>query len=76
MQILTREECKRILVRLGFKLGVSPRLIATLLLSDQDKADMMEGELSIEALECHVKVWMHNGIPDYNSDKTSKDYLY
>lgn len=65
MEVLTKEECKKILGRIGFKLGVSPNLIATRLLTDQDKLSMLEGELSIASLEESVKVWMANGMPDY-----------
>lgn len=61
----TREECKKILSKLGFKLGVSPALIATRLLSEDDKQDMVNGDVPMEALECAVKVWMENGMPDY-----------
>jgi len=59
------EECKSKLFRLGIKLGVSPRLIATRLLSQEDKDDMLKGLISDEALEAHVKVWMEFGMCDY-----------
>ncbi len=61
----TREECKRILSKLGFKFGVSPALIATRLLSEDDKNDMVNGELPLETLECAIQVWMKYGMPDY-----------
>jgi hypothetical protein len=61
----TKEECKKILSKLGFKLGVSPALIATRLLSEDDKQDMVNGDLPLESLECAIKTWMHNGMPDY-----------
>lgn len=61
----TREECKRVLSKLGFKLGVSPSLIATRLLSEDDKQDMLNGDLPIEALECAVMLWKDAGMPDY-----------
>lgn len=60
-----REECKRILSKLGFKLGVSPALISTRLLSIDNKTDMLNGDLTTDVLECHVDVWMANGMPDY-----------
>lgn len=65
MNLLTTDECKKILSKLGFKLGVSPKLIASRLLSDQDKNDMRIGELPIEALKCHIEAWMASGMPDY-----------
>jgi hypothetical protein len=61
----TQQECKKILFNLGLKLGVSPRLIATRLLSDEDKEDMVNGLIPLDALETHVKVWMDNKMPDY-----------
>lgn len=67
----TKDECKRILFRIGIKLGVSPNLIATRLLSEEDKQDMVNGLLSIESLECHVKVWMEASMPDYANGKTT-----
>lgn len=65
METLTKEECKKIISRLGFKFGVAPRLIAGRLLSDQDKIDMMEGNIPIASLEASVEVWRDNGMPDY-----------
>lgn len=66
----SRDECKKILSKLGFKLGVSPSLIATRLLSEDDKQDMVNGDLPLDALECHIKVWKDNGMPDYAHGKT------
>ena len=61
----TKEECQKIISKMGWLCGCSPRLIATRLLSEEDKQDMLSGELPIETLECAVKVWMSNGMPDY-----------
>ncbi len=44
--------------------------ISTHLLSDEDKQDMLNGDLSIEALAAHVKVWKRYGQPDYAHGKT------
>lgn len=68
----SKEDCKKILSKLGFKLGVSPKLIATRLLDDDDKNDMMYGFINIEELELAVKVWMDNGMPDYVEEKTRR----
>jgi hypothetical protein len=65
MTTLTDDQCKRILSKIGFKLGVSPALIATRLLSENDKQDMRNGDLSVEELELHVEIWRDNGCPDY-----------
>lgn len=72
----TRDECKRILSKIGLKLGVSPTLIATRLLSEDDKQDMVNGDVPIESLELHVKLWMDAGMPDYahGDDKPYKTY--
>jgi hypothetical protein len=66
----TKEECKRIISNVGWLCGCSPRLIATRLLSEDDKQDMLNGDLSLEVLECAVKVWMDNGMPDYANGLT------
>lgn len=50
---------------MGIKLGVSPRLISERLLSDNDKDDMREGLITIEALEANTVAWIKNGMPDY-----------
>jgi len=60
----TREECKRMISKTAFKCGVSPRLIATRLLSEDDKQDMLNGDLSLEVLEAHVNVWKEMGLPE------------
>jgi hypothetical protein len=68
--MLTKPECQKILFKIGIELGVSPKLIATRLLSEEDKQDMMNGDLSIEALTCHVKAWKENGMADYANGNT------
>lgn len=65
MTNLTDLDCKKILSKLGLKLGVSPKLIATRLLSEDDKQDMRNGDLPIDSLETHIRVWMDAGMPDY-----------
>jgi hypothetical protein len=61
---LTEMQCKRKLFNLGIKLGVSPKLIATRLLSNKDKQDMLDGLISDESLVTGVKVWMEGGMCD------------
>lgn len=70
MELITKEDCKKIISKLGIKLGVSPRLIGLRLLSNLDKNDMMAGDLSIEALESNICVWMNNGMPNYANGLT------
>lgn len=67
---LTKEECQKKLFQLGIKLGVSPKLISTRLLSNDDKHDMLNGLVTDEALLCHVKCWMQAGMPNYAEGKT------
>lgn len=67
----SKEECKRILSKIGFKLGVSPVLISTKLLSYDDKQDMMSGDLSIETLEANIAVWLEWGMPDCNKNNSN-----
>lgn len=62
---MTDEECKKVLFRCGIKYGVSPKLIALRLLSDDDKNDMREGLLPIASLECAIEAWIDAGYPDY-----------
>ena len=61
----SKDECKRILSRLGLTLGVSPNLISSRLLSPSDKELMLSGDVTYEHLLVHVKCWMDSGIPDY-----------
>ena len=63
----TKEECQKKLFYLGLKLGVSPRLIATRLLSEADKDDMLNGLLDDDSLETGVRVWRDNGMPEYSN---------
>ena len=59
---LTKEDCKRMLSRIGLKLGVSPTLISTILLSEEDKQDMLNGLISEDRLELFVSVWKSTGM--------------
>lgn len=70
--MLTKEDCKRILFKVGIKFGVSPRLISERLLDAQDKCDMLNGEVPIEYLEVAVKAWMDAGQPDYAHGLTAR----
>lgn len=65
----TIEQCKTMIFNCAIKCGVSPRLIAERLLSDEDKTDMLEGNLKISSLEKSVEVWKENGMPNYRSSK-------
>ena len=60
----TEQECKKILSKIGFKLGVSPSLISTKLLNKQDKQAMLNGEISEDILELFVSVWKSTGMHD------------
>jgi hypothetical protein len=69
----TKYECQRMMSKIGFKLGVSPRLISERLLDDLDKSNMMAGEISIALLEDHTVAFMESGFPDYAHGKTLSD---
>ena len=69
---LTKEDCKRILFKVGIKFGVSPKLISERLLDAQDKCDMLNGEVPIEYLEVAVQAWMDAGQPDYAKGLTAR----
>lgn len=73
----TKEECQKIISNMGWLLGVSPKLIATRLLSEADKTDMLNGDLTSEQLECAVTVWKRYGMPDYahgHTEPMKKNY--
>lgn len=65
----TKEQCQKLLFKIGLQLGVSPKLIATRLLSAEDKEDMLNGLITVDALVTGVTVWMSNGMPDYANGK-------
>lgn len=44
--------------------GVSPRLIRTLLISDEDYSELGKGEISQQILNMHVKLWKDGGCKD------------
>jgi hypothetical protein len=65
---LTQRQCQQLLFKIGMKLGVSPKLISSRLLSIEDKEDIMAGVIDSEYLETAVIVWMNNGMCDYVND--------
>ena len=67
---LTDKACKAIIIGVAKKFNVEPKLITTRLMSEDDKNDMRDGNLSHESFECHVKVWIRAGMPDYVHGKT------
>jgi hypothetical protein len=68
----TPQECKSKLFRIGMRLGVSPALISTRLLSTEDKHDMVNGLIDTATLETGVKVWVDAGMPDYAKGSTER----
>jgi hypothetical protein len=71
--MLTKEQCKRKLFNLGIKYGVSPRLIAQRLLSEEDKEDMLKGLVPDETLDLHVQLWKEYGMC-YHSNGSNLPY--
>lgn len=63
MTKLTDQECKKLIFRVAIQCGVSPNLITTKLLSDDDKQDMRNGELSEIAPLCHVTTFREAEFP-------------
>ena len=61
---LSDNKCKQIVRELAVKHEVDPRLITTRLLSAEDKNDMRNGDLPIEALDKFIEVWVWMGMPD------------
>ncbi len=66
----TPEQCRKQIFDVAIKLGVSPRLISTRLLSVDDKNDMLEGLLPTETLVTAVKAWIDAKMPDYANGST------
>jgi len=69
----TITECKTMLFKVAIKHGIAPKLISGLLLSNEDKEDMLNGLVTFETLDCHVKVWKEYGMCNY-ADGTMKPY--
>lgn len=68
--MLTEDNARRMLFNLGIKHGVSPKLISTRLLSQDDKNDILLGLISIDELDMAVKVWKAALMPDYANGHT------
>lgn len=67
------EECKRMLFKCAIKHGIAPKLISERLLSKADKDDMLNGLVSFETLDCHVKTWKEYGMCNY-ANGSMKEY--
>lgn len=63
--ILTVEDCKAIIKKLGQKFNIDPKLISTRLLSADDKQAMLSGKIGIDALLSAIEAWKEAGYPDY-----------
>ncbi len=68
--MLTKQECQKRIFNVAIKLGVSPNLIATRLLSADDKQDMLNGLVPDDTLETAVKCWMAAEMPNYAEGDT------
>ncbi len=66
---LTDKACKAIIIRVAKEFDVPAKFITTRLMSEDDKNDMRNGDLPLESLKCHVKVWIENGLCDYAHGK-------
>ena len=68
---LSVEQCKDLLRIVAKMMCVKAELISTRLLSIDDKQDMLRGDLPIEALIAHVKLWIKAKLPDYANSNIS-----
>jgi len=68
---LSDKACVAVIKQLAKELNVEAKLIITRLMSDEDKDDMRNGDLSREALKLHIIVWKQAGYPDYRHGKTT-----
>lgn len=66
----TKDHCKTIIARIGYKFKISGRLISERLLDESDKEAMLNGEVTLECLEQHVRLWIANEMPDYANGNT------
>lgn len=62
---LVDNQCKYYICKIAKEYNIEPRLITTLLMSEEDKDDMRFGNLPIHILELHVSAWIKAGMPDY-----------
>lgn len=72
----TTKQCQKLIFDIAMRVGVSPKLIATRLLSDDDKKDMLNSSITDEQLEAHVRVWHENRMPNYSEGDTEPLKLY
>lgn len=70
---LSVEQCKDLLRTVAKVMCVRADLISTRLLSEDDKQDMLNGDLTIDDLLVHVKVWKEHGMCNY-ADGTGTPY--
>ncbi len=62
---MNKDQCRKTIFNLGMRFGVSPKLISERLLSDDDKRDMLTGEINENVLAVAVGAWKDAGMPDY-----------
>ena len=70
---LSVEQCKDLLRTVAKVMCVRADLISTRLLSADDKQDMLNGDITIDDLLIHVKVWKENGMCNY-ADGSGEPY--
>lgn len=69
---LTDEECKKIISILAKKYSVRAFLITNKLMDADDKNDLRNGDLSVDSLEAHIRVWREDGMKDYAHRETKE----
>lgn len=63
MAALSDESCKNLIRNLAGRHKVDPYLVATKLLSKEDKDDMRQGLLANAVLDAHIKNWVALKMP-------------
>jgi len=69
-QRISNKICINQIKKIAEKYKINPRLITTRLMSEDDKADMRQGNLPKSILDLHVQVWIKKGMPNYREGST------
>jgi hypothetical protein len=66
------ESVRKIISKLGWKHGVSPNLLFSRLLSEEDVESIELGDIPAEAIDQAVGAWIFAGKPDYAHGSTER----
>lgn len=65
--------CKEIIRFLAKRHKIDPKLIVTKLMSEDDKNDLRDGNLSENVFSKHIEVWIKKGCPDYRNGEIKRE---